>query len=117
MFRVGAFISIALVLSLFFGCNEKTSEAQQTGLEVGFPNCLTFNAQVFVDDNFVGSFSSERAWFIPIAAGSHTIKAQSNLVVVSGETKYCWMESFSVADGQTTYLNLNCDTAECLAGE
>jgi hypothetical protein len=117
MFRIGAFVLIVLALSLVFGCSEKTSEAQLTGLEVGFMHCLSFNAQVFVDGNYVGSFSSERAWFIPVAAGSHTLKAQSNLVVISGNNKFCWTENFNVADGQTTRLNLDCDTAACAVSE
>ncbi len=117
MFRVGAFISIALVLSLFFGCSEKTSEAQPTGLEVGFMNCLTFNTQVFIDDNYVGSFSSERSWFIDVAAGNHTLYAKANIVVHATDSTFCWTEDFNVADGQTTRVNLNCSTGGCPASE
>jgi len=117
MFRVGAFILVALVLSLFFGCSEKTSEAQPTGLELGFMNCITFNAEVFIDNEYVASFSSERAWFIDVAAGTHVLEVHANLVVVAGDTTFCWTESFSVADGRTTYLDLNCNTGGCPASE
>ncbi|MFA4947952.1 MAG: hypothetical protein WC674_05515 [Candidatus Krumholzibacteriia bacterium] len=113
MFRVGAFVLIALVLSLFFGCSEKTSEAQLTGLELGFMNCITFDAKVFIDDNYVGPFSSERASFIGVLAGPHTLKVKANLVVVAGDSTFCWTENFTVADGQTTYLDLDCDLGGC----
>ena len=115
MFRVGAFLAIAMILSLFFGCSDKASDAQPTGLEVGFMNCLTFNARVFVDDTYMGSFSSERAWFIDAAAGSHTLYAEAN--IVSGDSTFCWTENFSVADGKVTRLNLNCNTGGCAASE
>jgi hypothetical protein len=113
MFRVGAFIVIVLVLSLFFGCSEKTSEAQPTGLELGFMNCLTFNGSVFIDNNYVGSYSSERAWFIDVAAGSHALYVKGNIVVVVGDSTFCWTQNFSVADGQTTHLDLDCDLGGC----
>ena len=117
MFRVGAFIVIVLVLSLFFGCSEKTSEAQPTALELGFMNCLTFNGSVFIDNNYVGSYSSERAWFIDVPAGSHALYVKANIVVTVPGTSFCWTENFSVADGKTTNLDLNCNTGVCPAGE
>jgi hypothetical protein len=113
MFRVGAFALVVLVLSLFFGCSDKTSDVKPTGLELSFPNCLSFNAQVFVDNNFVGSFSSERAWFIDVATGSHTLYAHANIVVVKGDTSFCWTQNFNVADGQTTRVQLDCRTGGC----
>jgi hypothetical protein len=117
MFRVGAFVLIALVLSLAFGCSEKTSEAQVTGVELSFSSCLTFNAMVFIDDTYMGSFSSERPAFISVATGSHALYVKGNIVVVAGDSTYCWTESFSVADGQTTTLDLNCNTGGCPASE
>jgi hypothetical protein len=117
MFRVGAFILIALVLSLFFGCSEKTSEAQLTGLELGFMNCITFNAQVTIDDNYVGSFTSERASFIGVAAGPHTLKVRANLVVVGSGQTFCWTQNFNVVDGQTARLVLDCDLGGCPASQ
>jgi hypothetical protein len=121
MFRVGAFILIALVLSLFFGCSEKTSEAQLTGLELGFMNCITFNARVFIDgqsnQNFKGLFSSERASFIAVDPGSHSLYVEANLTVDRGDTTFCWTQSFNVAEGQTMRLILDCDTGGCPANQ
>lgn len=117
MFRVGAFISIVTILSLFLGCSDKTSESQPTGLELGFMNCITFNAQVFIDNSFVGSFSSERAWFIDVPVGSHALYAQANVVVDAGDSTFCWTQNFSVADGATTHIDLNCNTGGCPTDE
>jgi hypothetical protein len=117
MFRVGAFVLIALVLSLAFGCSETTSEAQPTGVELSFSSCLTFNAMVFIDDAYMGSFSSERPAFISVASGNHALYVKGNIVVVDGDSTFCWTESFSVADGQTTALDLNCTTGGCPASE
>jgi hypothetical protein len=115
MFRVGVFALTVLTLSMFFGCSDETTETTPTGVEVAFPSCLTFNAEVFIDGNYVGSFSSERSWFIDVSSGTHLLEAHSNLTVNEGNTKFCWRESFSVADGSTTLLSLPCDTASCPA--
>jgi hypothetical protein len=115
MFRVGVFALAMLLLSMFFGCSDETTDTEPTGVEVAFPSCLTFNAVVFIDGNYVGSYSSERSWFIDIAAGTHHLEAHSNLSVVDDDTGFCWDETFSVADGSTTLLSLPCDTAACPA--
>jgi hypothetical protein len=117
MFRVAAFALIALVLSPSFGCSDKTSEAKPTGLQLGLANCLTFNAVVFIDDNYIGSFSSERAWFIDVAAGAHTLYVKGNLIVVSTNTSFCWTQDFNVADGQITVVDLDCNTGVCSENE
>jgi len=116
MFRVGALISIALVLSLVFGCSEKTTDTQPTGVQISFGNCISFLVYVSIDGNYVGSFSSERPWFIEVPAGSHTLEANANLTVVLGDTSFCWGENFSVSEGNTTQLALPCDTAGCPGG-
>lgn len=116
MFRVGACLLIVLAISLLFGCSDKTSEAQPTGLELGFMNCLSFNAHVFIDNSYVGSFSSERSWFIDVAAGKHSLFARANLAVDLPDTSFCWTTSFTVAEGATTQLRLNCSTGGCPAG-
>jgi hypothetical protein len=113
MFRVGAFVSIALIVSMFLGCSDETTEAEPTGLEIGFQNCLSFNTQVFVDGNYVGSYSSERDWFIDVPSGNHVLEAHANLVVVAGDTSFCWTEDFSVSDANVTHVELNCSTAGC----
>lgn len=113
MFRVGVVALTVLMVSMFFGCSDETTDTEPTGVEVAFPNCLTFNAVVFIDGNYVGSYSSERSWFIDISAGTHLMEAHSNLTVNEGNIEFCWRESFSVADGATTLLSLPCDTAAC----
>ncbi len=113
MIRVGACVLIVFVLSMFFGCDDESTEATQTGVQVGFPGCITFMAVVSIDGNYVGEYSSERSWFIDIPAGNHVLEAHANLVVDVPDTSWCWNESFSVSDGNTTVLNLPCDTAGC----
>ena len=110
MFRVGAFVSIALVLSLLSGCSEKTTETEPTGLELGFLNCVSFKAKVFIDNNYVGSYSSERAWFIDVAAGTHTLFTQANLSMF--DSTFSWTQNFSVSEGGTTFIDLNCKTID-----
>jgi hypothetical protein len=117
MFRIGALLSIVLILALLVGCSDKTSEAKPTGVEIAFANCVTFNANVFIDDNYIGSFSSERPWFIDVAAGGHSMYVESNLVVVAPNTKFCWTQSFNVTDGATTNILLDCDSGACPGGD
>lgn len=115
MFRVGAFVLIVLGLILFFGCNEKTSEAEVTGLELGFRNCFTFNARVFIDGNYIGSFSSERASFIDVPAGSHALFAEANLATM--DSVYSWKQNFNVAAGKITQIALNCKTPSAIVSD
>jgi hypothetical protein len=113
MFRVGAFVLIVLILSAFFGCSDETTEAEQTGLEIGFYSCLTFNTLVFIDGNYVGSFSSERTWFIDVPVGNHLLEAHANLVVHLEDTSFCWTENFSVSENNVTHVDLDCGAAGC----
>jgi hypothetical protein len=108
MVRIGAFVFMALALVLLLGCGEKATTTQDMGLEVTFPHCLPFNAEVWIDDNYIGSFTSQRASLIDVAAGSHSIYAQSNLHVQDPDSFFCWTENFSIADGKITYLVLDC---------
>ena len=110
MFRVCAFVLVVLGLSLFFGCSDKTSGAKPTGLELGFMNCFTFNAEVYIDNNDVGPFSCERVSFINVEkAGNHTLYARANCVMA--DSTYSWTKNFSVVEGGTTHVDLNCKIA------
>lgn len=111
MARVGAFAAITLLIALMIGCAEKTSSTEQTGLELVFDNCITFAAWVWIDGEYVGTFTSEQPSVIELAAGGHSIFARSNMVV--GDSSYCWTRSFSVSDGQTTEVVLDCVGARC----
>jgi hypothetical protein len=106
-----------MMLLLLLGCKEEATEAQTTGVEITFVNCLTFNAQIFIDDSYKGSYSSERPAIIELAAGSHTLWAKSNLSVNEPDTSFCWTESFSVSDGSVTRLLLDCEGHGCSSDE
>jgi len=108
MVRIGAFALTVLALFLLLGCGEKAATVQQTGLELAFPHCLPFNAEVWIDNNYFGSFTSQRPSLLEVAVGSHTLYAKSNLSVHKPDTFFCWTENFSVADGKITYLSLDC---------
>lgn len=111
MARVGAFAALTLLIALLIGCSEKTSSTEQTGAELVFENCITFSAWVWIDDEYVGAFTSEQPSVIALGAGAHSLFARSNMVV--GDTSYCWTRTFSVSDGQTTEVTLDCVGARC----
>ena len=117
MYRIGALIALVLVGSLLLGCEEDATETSSTGLALVFQNCITFNANVFIDDGFVGQYTSERPSFIEVPTGSHRLFVESNLVVHLGDTNFCWTKNVTVSDGQTTVVNLNCRGAACPADE
>jgi len=106
MVRIGSFAMTILALFLLLGCGEKAVSVQETGLEINFPHCLEFNAEVWIDDEYFGSFPSQRPSLLSVAAGSHTFYAKSNLVVV--DSFFCWTENFSITDGSITFLALDC---------
>lgn len=111
MARLGAFVALIVLLSLLFGCAEKTTSVQQTGLELRFANCLTFAAWVWVDGSYVGTYTSDQPNEIDVAPGSHSLFVRGNTVVA--DTSYCWTTSFSVSDGELTRLVLDCVGAKC----
>jgi len=113
MFRIGALIALVLVGSLVLGCEEDATETTSTGLALSFQNCISFNANVFVDNGFVGQYTSERAAFIEVPSGSHTLFVESNLVVHLGDTNFCWTRNFTVSEGQATVVTLDCHGAAC----
>jgi hypothetical protein len=106
MARIGGMALITAALFLFFGCSEKTTGNEETGVAITFPHCQTFNAHVWIDNNDVGSYSSEHEAIIELAAGAHSLYSKANVVVA--DTTYCWTTSFSVTKGQVTSLELDC---------
>jgi hypothetical protein len=106
MVRIGAFALMVMAFFLFLGCSEKSTASEEIGVQVSFPHCLSFEALIWVDDTYVGAFSSERPAVLEIAAGSHTLYAKSNLVVA--DSFYCWTQDFSVASGKLSYVELDC---------
>jgi len=111
MVRIGAFVLTVLILCLLLGCSEKTTESVQTGLELSFMNCFSFNAWVWIDGDYKGAFTSERPSVIEVAEGSHTLYAKSNIVVA--DSFFCWTQDFSVSGGEVTDLQLDCAGHGC----
>ena len=106
MARIGGMALIVLALFLLVGCSDKTTGTDQTGVAITFPHCLTFNALIWVDDNYVGSYSSEHEAVIELSSGAHSLEAKANIVVA--DTTYCWTTNFSVDSGKLTDLQLDC---------
>jgi hypothetical protein len=111
MVRIGAVALMAVSLFMLLGCGEKSTETTRTGVDLSFRNCLSFEAWVWIDQVYVGSFTSDLPSFIEYKSGSHTIYAKSNLI--AGDTCYCWTKTFSVSDGKATSLILDCIGAGC----
>jgi len=114
MVRIGAVALIVLSFFMLFGCG-KTTETNQTGLNLSFDHCLTFEAWVWIEEaglqDYMGSYSSDVPSFIEKKAGSYTIYAKSN--VVAGDTCFCWTKKITISDGKTTDLRLDCVGAGC----
>jgi hypothetical protein len=110
MVRIGVVALIVLSFFMLFGCG-KTTETNQTGLNVSFGHCLTFEAWVWIEQDYIGSYSSDVPSFIEYKAGSYTIYAKSN--VVAGDTCFCWTKRITISDGKTTDLRLDCVGAGC----
>jgi hypothetical protein len=110
MVRIGAVALIVLSTFLLFGCNETTGN-DQTGLDLSFGNCLTFEAWVWLNEDYIGSYSSDVTSFIECGSGSYTVYAKSN--IVAGDSCYCWTKTVTVADGKTTPVHLDCVGAGC----
>ena len=113
MKRVGA---LALILALALtvsGCEEDAMGVDETGVQLTFTNCLTFAVWLWIDGEYQGTFTSEETQFVEIVSGSHTLYARSNAFVDQANKYFCWTTSFSVSDGQTTYVALDCTGAWC----
>ncbi len=111
MTRVGAFALLILFVSLVVGCSEKTASVQETGIRLGFSNCLTFAAWVWIDGYYVGTYTSEQPSLIDVTAGGHTLFVRGNIVV--GDSSFCWTQDFSVSEEQVTEVTLDCVGAKC----
>lgn len=111
MARVGAFALLIVLLACLIGCEEKTASVQQTGINLQFENCISFAVWVWVDGDYIGTYTSEQRSYIGIGPGGHTLFARGNIVVA--DSSYCWTQSFSVSDGQITDVRLNCRGAKC----
>jgi hypothetical protein len=110
MIRIGAAALIILLLVALFGC-DKTTDTEPTGLNIHFANCLTFETWVWIDEDYIGSYSSDVPSFIEYKSGSFTVYAKSNLI--AGDTCFCWTKNVSINDGSTTDLLLDCAGAGC----
>jgi len=114
MKRIGAMAVIAaLALMIFHGCKEDTKGVTETGLQLSFVNCLTFEAWVWVDSEYQGIASSEEPHFFELGEGSHALYVRSNAKSAENLKYVCWKKNFSISDGSITYMTLNCDGAEC----
>ena len=116
MKRIGV-IAALLALSLMFagGCDDETEGVSTTGINLTFANCLPFGIWVFVDDEYQSFASSEEPHFVSVTPGNHTLWARSNAQL--GDEYFRWEIEFSVSDGQTTELLLDCTDATHDGGE
>jgi hypothetical protein len=112
MFRISAGALTLLTLFLLIGCGGKPASVQESGLELSFADCYVFNAEVWIDEDYVGSYPSGQPSLIEgVAEGSHTLYAKSNIVVA--DSFFCWTTNFSISKDKTTYLTLGCDGHGC----
>jgi len=115
MKRIGiASMMIMLALVMVYGCKQQSTEAQVTGIELQFSGCLTFEAWLWVDGEFQGSYTSEQPSTIPVAAGARSLYIRSNMFV-TGDTMYCWDEQVTVEDGKVTAVTLPCAGHKCVS--
>ncbi len=113
MKRIGALALILAIALTVSGCEEETQGVDETGINLGFTNCLTFAIWLWIDDEYEGTFTSEETQFVEVAAGSHTLYARSNAFLDQENKYFCWSTSFSVSEGQLTYVTLDCTNAWC----
>jgi hypothetical protein len=111
MVRIGAFVLIILVLGMWLGCGGKPASVQQTGLNLTFPHCGTFEASLWIDNDYVGSFTSEQPSLIDVKPGGHTLYAKSNMV--QGDSFFCWTTSFNITSQKITFVRLDCTGHGC----
>jgi len=113
MKRIGIVLVILLLVSAY-SCGEKdTEEVKQTGLELNFTNCITFAVWLWIDGEYQGTYTSDESNFIPLSAGSHSLYAQSNLVLTETNEYFCWSKDFNVKDGEIAYMTLDCEGNTC----
>ncbi len=116
MRRIGV-LTLILMMGLIFiySCGEKAEEAKQTGVQIRFRDCLIFAVYLWIDDNYVGTFSSEEPFFLDMNPGNHTLRAKSNYVITGEEVDeyFCWDTTFTVYDGKTTFFVLECEGHTC----
>jgi hypothetical protein len=112
MKRAAALILVSvLLIAVWTGCEEDSTEAIPTGIEMQFTDCLVFGVHIFIDDTYQGTCSSEEPKFYPLGAGTYALYARSNANL--GDTYFCWSTDVTVSDGNTTVVTLSCDDAEC----
>jgi hypothetical protein len=104
---------LACVLALSYGCEEETTGVQQTGVRVGFSDCLSFVIWVFIDGEYQGIASTEEPKIFEVPAGEHDLYARSNMVLRETNEFFCWDTTVSVSDGSVTYIDLNCTEHTC----
>jgi hypothetical protein len=113
MKRIGlVFLLIILALFALFGCKDKGTEAKVTGIELRFRNCLTFEAWVWIDGEYQGSYTSEQPSTIELASGAHSLFARSNMFV-SGDTTFCWTTDVDVTQDKVARVLLDCPGHKC----
>ncbi len=116
MKRIGfLLLMLSCTLLLVPGCDEETTEVQQTGIEVRCAGCLPFGVYIFVNDEPIGEVSSEEPGFFELPAGTYSLYAYSNAESSTTNQYYCWtLESVTVSDGSVTGVVLPCvDEALC----
>ena len=105
---------ILIAMIFVYGCGEKSTSVQETGLDLRFANCFIFAVWVEIDGNYQGTFSSERSGFIPLKAGSHTLYARSNMELADTGEYYCWTTDFTVSKNKITTVLLDCEGHTCI---
>jgi hypothetical protein len=111
MVRIGAVALILFSFFVLFGCGDETTGTKETGLNLSFDTCLTFEAWVYIGGLYEGAYSSDVPSFIAHDAGSFPLFVRSN--VVAGDTSYCWEETITINEGETSYLRLCCRGRGC----
>jgi hypothetical protein len=102
-----------LALPFQVGCEEEVTGANQTGIEIGFTNCVTVGIWVWIDEEYQGFMSSDSPELFPVSSGSHSLYCRSNAVLAETQEYVCWTVDFSVSENETTQLVLDCDDAFC----
>jgi hypothetical protein len=114
MRRIGSLVLIlTLVVVIFNACKDDSKGVDQTGVEISFTNCVTAGIRVWIDDEYQTFVSTDEPAFLEVPSGSHSLYARSNAINTEDKSYYCWSTSFSVTDGETTFLTLDCTDHLC----